>query len=490
MKEKLFLAQKWTWTALVLFLPVTSMPLIIRFVKSDSVAAPSAFLLLAFILLWFPHFVRQGGKLPAVMTPFLGFLAFTLFATILSNYFLIPGQRDHRPIFSQFSALLTLAIGASFYFAFSLWTVKHDRLALTIRLINWAGLVTLVWATAQALAWYVNFGYPQWMRDFHEVFSAGPLNRQRVLGFALEPSWLAHELNMLFLPLWLATSLKGISWHKFRIFGLTFENLLLTGGVSILLLTLSRIGLLAFLASLAFLLLRTTQWASQKISEKALKRRTKSEKEINRRRKWLTIGVFLGFGLVYLGVVLGAGWVLSQLDIRTAKLFQFDFGQEDLILRYAKQINIAARLVYWQAGWNIFAEYPWLGVGLGNAGFYLPTHLSNYAMGLMEVRQLLYRSDVLLNIKCLWVRILAETGVIGFSLFLSWFYSLWQMGRSIEKNLKKDLSVIGLACLFACIALIVEGFSIDTFALPYIWIIFGLATAANNLIYHGARSLE
>ncbi len=490
MKGWFFLAQKWVWSALVLLLPITSMPLIIRLVKSDSVAAPSAILLMMFILLWFPLFVRQGGKLPGVMLPFLGFLVFVLFTTILSNFFPIPGQKDHRPILSQFSDLLTLAIGASFYLAFSLWPVKRERLALTIQLVNWAGMATLVWAAAQALAWYANFGYPQWMRDFHEIFSAGPLNRQRVLGFALEPSWLAHELNMLFLPLWLAASLKRFSWHKFRIFGFTFENFLLAGGVVILLLTLSRIGLLAFLAMLAFLLLRATQWVSRKISKKMMQRDTQSEKATMRRQRLLTIGVFLGFGVIYLGAAMGVGWILSQLDIRTAKLFQFDFGQVDPILHYAKQINIAARLVYWQAGWNIFAEYPWLGVGLGNAGFYLPERLSNYAMGLIEVRRLLYRSDVLLNIKCLWVRILAETGIVGFSFFLSWFFNLWQMGRSIEKNSMKDLSTVGLACLFACIALIVEGFSIDTFALPYIWILFGLATAASILIYNGARSID
>ena len=481
--------QEWVWSALVLLLPVTSMPLIIRLVKSDSVAAPSAFLLLVFILLWFPSFVHQGGKLSGVMLPFLGFVVFALFTTIFSNFFPIPGLREHRPIFSQLSALLTLAIGASFYLAFSLWPIEHERLRLTIRLVNWAGLATLIWATIQALAWYSNFGYPQWMRDFHEFFSTGPLNRQRVLGFTLEPSWLAHELNMLFLPLWLAASLKKFSWHKFRVYGFTFENLLLAGGVIILLLTLSRIGLLAFLAVLAYLLLRATRWASRKISEKMMRHDVRLTSVENRQQRLLTIGIFLGFSVIYLGVAIGLGWLLSRLDIRTAKLFQFDFGQEDPILHYAKQINIAARLVYWQAGWNIFAEHPWLGVGMGNAGFYLPGQLSNYAMGLMEVRQLLYRSDVLLNIKCLWVRILAETGIVGFSFFLSWFINLWLSGRNAEKCAMKDLSTIGLACRFACIALIVEGFSVDTFALPYIWILLGLATAANMMIYKSPRSV-
>ncbi|MCC6148052.1 MAG: O-antigen ligase family protein [Anaerolineaceae bacterium] len=475
-------AEKWIWAALILLLPITSMPLIIRLVRSDSVAAPSALLLFGFGLVWFLPFVRHGGFFPKVTAPFLGFVAVAITATLTSNFYVIPDEKGLNPIFSQFSALVTLVIGAAFYFAFSLWPAKQERLAFTIRLLNWTGCVVLVWAGAQALAWYTNFGYPQWMRDFHELFSAGPLNRQRVLGFALEPSWLAHQLNMVFLPLWLAASLKKLSWHSWRVSRFTFENILLVGGVAILLLTLSRIGLIAFLVMLAFVLLRATQWASRKIVMKIIPQNIQPEKTAFRWQRMVTLGVFLGLGLLYLGIALGVGWILSHLDIRTAKLFQFDFGQEDPVLYYARQINIAARLVYWQAGWGIFSQYPWLGVGLGNAGFYMPAHLSNYAMGLIEVRQLLFRSDALLNIKCLWVRLLAETGIIGFSFFLAWLFNIGMMTYSLEKHSRQSISAIGLAGVFACIALVVEGFSLDTFALPYIWLLFGLTTAASIIV--------
>jgi O-antigen ligase len=165
-----------------------------------------------------------------------------------------------------------------------------------------------------------------------------------------------------------------------------------------------------------------------------------------------------------------------------AKLFDLNLNHADGIMAYANDLTFVSRLVYWQAGWNVFNQYPWFGVGLGKVGFFLNSYLSGYAWRLDEVRDLVYRSGSILNIKSLWVRLLAETGIVGFSLFAAWLFGLWQTTKIVENTDDKLVKSIAWAGKFVLIGLLLEGFSVDTFALPYFWLSFGLLTASMEMI--------
>ena len=182
--------------------------------------------------------------------------------------------------------------------------------------------------------------------------------------------------------------------------------------------------------------------------------------------------------LVYVILLGGLGLGLSRLDPRMAKLFSFDFNNPDGIFYYANDLTFVSRLVYWQSGWNIFGQFPWLGTGLGNAGFYMVSNFSAYTWRLVEIRDLVYRSSSLLNIKSLWVRLLAETGITGFTIFIAWLWGLWQTSRIIETSDDKLFRALSWMGKFVIIGLIFEGFSVDTFALPYYWFSLGILTAA------------
>jgi len=161
-----------------------------------------------------------------------------------------------------------------------------------------------------------------------------------------------------------------------------------------------------------------------------------------------------------------------------ASLFKFSFDQDNSLLRYFNQLKFGDRVVYWLTGWNIFNEFPILGVGLGNAGFYFPKNIPPYGWSLLEVRRLLYRSHLLLNVKSLWFRLLAETGIVGISLFIGWVISLISCLVDKYRSLNQLEQMMGFAGLLVVVGMVFEGLSIDSFAMPYWWVSLGLAVTS------------
>jgi len=191
-------------------------------------------------------------------------------------------------------------------------------------------------------------------------------------------------------------------------------------------------------------------------------------------------------GLYVLGAV-GLVYLLSYTDSRLALLFQ-----PQALIEWVKlnrnpyvlfnNLKFAERYVYWVVGWRVFNIHPFLGVGLGNAGYFFERELPSFGWFLPEVMDLYYRASALPNVKSLWVRLLAETGIVGFSSFITWFYVLFK--SSWFERLSKDpvFRTVGWSGLFVLLAFIFEGFSTDTFALPYLWMSLGIVSAAGALI--------
>lgn len=471
--------REWGWTLFVVSMPITSMPLVIRLVGSDTVASPAVPLMAVLLAGWALPLWLKGAKLPRLTLPLLGFALSAFISCAAAFFLLIPPNNDISVLRSEMVALATLLVGMGFYFLTVMMAAGEGKIIKSLRLLNLAGFLVIVWCAAQAVAWRVFDGYPQWMRDFHDLYSRAPLFNNRVTGFALEPSWLANQLNLLFLPFWLAASVKRWSafpWKFLRWFHV--EDGLLAGGLVCLLLSLSRVGLLAFMLMTAFLALRLNLWLTRWIEGKLSARNIFRGSNEARRKRLLQILIGGGLVLFYLIAIVGLGVVLSRTDPRMEDLFNFSLGARNPILEYANSLNFSTRIVYWQAGWGTFNDFPWLGVGLGNAGYYFQQKLDPFAWELVEVRNLVYRSGQLLNTKCLWVRILAETGVVGFALFAAWLAVMWKAADALERTPQPLDSIIGLMGKLLIVALIMEGFSVDSFALPYIWFSLGLVTAA------------
>jgi hypothetical protein len=431
------------------------------------------------MVVWFVPEIVKGKQLPIQVIPLLVFAIIAVGITAISIFILQPPYKTEDPLKQSLEAIVTLGVGLCFYFLVTAWLNDIKKMEWSLRIINWSGCIILAWAAVQAISWILYHRYPDWVRNIHELYSVGPLFKQRVSGFALEPSWFAHQLNMLYLPLWLSLTINRLSVHKLRIFHLTLENFLLVGGIVAMFLSYSRVGLAAFLMMVGYILIQANLYLINRVQSGIISKRFKNFRRINPTLVSAIIGVIFMIG--YGCIIGGLAFILSRIDPRMAKLFDLNLNHPDGLLYYANDLTFASRLVYWQAGWNVFTQYPWFGVGLGKAGFYLTQNLSPFAWRLVEVRDLVLRSAGALNIKSFWVRLLAETGIVGFSLFVSWLWGLWQTGKVVEKIDQPLLKAISWMGKFVIIGFILEGFSVDTFALPYLWVSLGFLTAAYGI---------
>lgn len=459
------------WALFILILPLTSVPLIVRLVHSDVVAAPSALLLpFLLIVLFIPFLIRHetfpGQALPLILTVLM-----LLITTVFSFFYAIPEYKGNDPLRSSIMAVLTLFVGLGYYLVSLLQHKNAEKLQTTFQLLSISGAAVCLWTLLQAFFWYKDKHYPAWMQQIQFTLSIGSLYRQRFVGFTLEPSWLAHQLNLLYLPFWFAASITGYSAFRFRLKFLTIERTLFLIGMLVLFLTLSRVGLAAFLITAAFALLVFLKRLIGKLAG-----RFPREKQA-----LITAAALLGIILLLAAAAYGILRLLMKLDFRMAGLFSIDLkGRSDPVFYLSEKLSLAARFVYWDGGISVFNAYPLGGVGLGHAGYYLPQYLNDYAYRLVEVRDLLYRSNTLLNIKSLWIRIIAEGGILSFSCFFIWYLrSLLGNIPGLHDSDQLRSTAAWMGC-FALLAFLLEGFSLDTFALPYLWFSTGLAAATEQ----------
>jgi len=172
----------------------------------------------------------------------------------------------------------------------------------------------------------------------------------------------------------------------------------------------------------------------------------------------------------------------SRFDRRMDGLLHLELqsepgSQQPMWLSVANQLEYAERVTYWTAAARVFALHPVLGVGLGNSGFYFRQVIPATGYDLLDVLGAVGElPGSFPNPKSLWFRLVAETGVIGFVLFGTWLLVVGACAWELMRRSAGLAAVIGLAALLSLAALLVEGFSLDTFALPYLWLLPGLAT--------------
>lgn len=477
------------WGSLLVFLPFTSFPLVARLFRGSMVAPLSAIpLAILFFTFLLPRIFKPKA-IPSQVVPVFLFFLIALFSTALASFRFLPSYRNDNPLMNNLESFTTLGVGIIFYMTTYLMIIDEDSLEFSISCINIGGAIIIVASILQFVSWKLLQGYPDFLQSLQGfVSSSARLFDRRVNAFAYEPSWLAHQLNILYLPIWLGLVLKGRSVYRFRLLKkLSFEFFLLIGGIFSLFASLSRIGWLTAIALIGFLIVRKADELKMRLFHKLFLLKTK---EALLRK--LLINSF--FWLVIVSIILCFSYLVLKLltvvePTRMANFFNLMQLREQGILTWASRLELAERFIYWQTAFITFLSFPLLGVGLGNSGFYFLKNLPSFGYALPEILDYVLINTSVANPKNLWIRILAETGIVGFACFFIWIYYHVKMAISLDAEPKKKLtSFVGLFGILFAISFVLEGFSIDSFGLPYYWIGFGLVMGAYRLSQNSATA--
>ncbi|MGA9398189.1 MAG: hypothetical protein WBV22_08010 [Anaerolineaceae bacterium] len=478
------------WSLVYIGLPLTSFP-ILGWMTNSQAAPFSAIPIGLLIILWFIPQIIHGKELPLEVIPILGFVLAAIFSSAGIYYLNVIHYEGRTFLDQSIRGLFTLGIGLSFYLVSVTWLkdVKFFRRAL--QWIHIGGAIMLLWGLIQTIIIFTRGGqFPtllEKMRVWLVISTSAVREGTRLTSLAYEPSWFAHQLNILYLPLWLAATYLKQSVFRFRLLHFSVENIFLFFALFEFFLSRPRVGMAAFLLVIAFLLLKITLTIINKLSRLILS--YLHIKESKQKLPHYIINIFIGITMtgLYIGLALLLVYIGSKFDKRLALLFvpvsKADLSiimafNENALLYFGQRLQFLERVIYWLLGWHVFGDYPIFGVGLGNTGFFVTSHIPPVGWATTEFRNLVFRFGYMVNTKSYWIRILAETGLVGLSFFLTWLAGLWRSARFLMHSQEKLFLLIGLAGQLMLVAFIIEGFSLDSFALPYLWIIAAFISAA------------
>ncbi|HEY6075146.1 MAG TPA: O-antigen ligase family protein, partial [Anaerolineales bacterium] len=384
------------------------------------------------------------------------FAAGALVATIMGIFLDPIALRGQTYLGRALRAAATLVIGLLF-FTSAVWMNRDEADArFTLRWLLVGLGLNLAWSGLQAVTFYTPFLPKQMITHWQLAFSMRELVRtNRVSGLAYEPAWLAGQLATVYLPVLFAAVMTGVRLTSRR----WLEPVLLAICALLLLATYSRGGLLiaAIAAVLTFLLLG-----------KDLLRRAWVWFFGGFRRGWLVRFSMIAAVLL---VLAGAFLFLGQKNY-FRRLWDLSAGS---FTEYLVNINAGARSAYAEGALAAFEHHPALGVGLGASGFWIYDNLPEWALTTVPeiARQLDPGSRLYPNPKNLYVRLLAETGLVGLALFCIFFLSVLADSLDVLRRLG-FLRFLAIAGFFAWLAIALYNGTQDSFAAPNIWLIPGI----------------
>ena len=452
---------RFLWGAALFTLPITSFRYFPFLGDATYVRPLSLYPIVLLLPLLFIQ-LRQGKtSVPraGTLTPLLGFLLIALTATsigILLDPLPLRGQEYFGRVIR---ASATLVIGLSFFLA-AVWMNRNEEdLRFSIKWLLAGFVLDVLWSGVQSLAFYTPLLKKVTVTHWQRAFSMRELVKtNRVSGMAYEPAWLAGQIATVYLPWLFASLLTRLRITRFK----WLEMILLGFAVLLLLATFSRGGLLTAVGASALTFLFV------------------GRAELQAGWNWFVSGFQRGNNwllrvsviVLFIGALAGAGLFLSQKGYIT-RLFNTQAGSlEDFII----ENSAGARAAYTFGALGAYEESPITGVGLGASGFYIYDHLPDWALTTVPeiARQLSPDNRLYPNPKNLYVRLLAETGLIGFFVFIAFLFSVLGDGLNALGSKTVFGRYLGIAGIFSWFAIALYNITQDSFATPNIWINFGI----------------
>ncbi len=491
MNWRVFLAkiQRVAYAALLVALPVTSFPFFPPAIGGEALVRPLAMypLLLLVFLTALPGLFRRS--IPKTIQTLLPFVLVAIASSLLS---LLRGIEPALGISVQariLRGMTTLFIGCAFYLVIALWPQTVQDLRFALRWLYTGSTLAFAWGSIQA----VHIARPNpalfaFLEKAQTYISIRPLREDRIAGLTYEPHWFAEQIIVLILPWSLAAVLTGYSAFRWRWRWLTLEWIIAGWAVLLLPFTFSRSGLLSLVIlvflSLVFFRRRSQTRTGTDISEKNTLQRFWSS-IISRRFLEILLGVTIVLTPIYL---------IGARNAFFARLWAYWETPGANFEGYLSHLGFDARVIYGQAALRTYQSYPLLGVGLGNYAFYFEEMLPYRSIS--EIPEVLFMitpergRDRLITAKNFYLRLLAETGIIGAVAFLA--FAIAHLGCAFYLWLsdQKDWQYWGTASLCGMLAFALSAFTFDSFVIPNTWVVFGLITAATKVMIHTTQSLS
>jgi len=160
--------------------------------------------------------------------------------------------------------------------------------------------------------------------------------------------------------------------------------------------------------------------------------------------------------------------ILVCLIVGLFSFFYFPAVYQTIPQRFIYRFSLDPRLTYYSFIFNLWKQYPILGVGFGNYGWYAASYFS---------------SSLLVSAHGVFQEFLIETGILGFlSLIFLVFIYYRIMFRALKKN--KDTPwypyILGFLACFTAMMVQYLTFG-DRFSL-YFWVLLGISIATLRLI--------
>ena len=492
-KISLLTLSRFLWALVLVTLPVTSFRYL-PFMGAGTTVRPLALYPLALLLPVLLVRVKRceiQRPWPGALTVLLAFLLAALAATAFGAT-LAPVELRGVDFFDRaLRAGITLVIGLMFFVA-AVWMNESEQdVKFSVKWLLVGLVAHLVWGAIQFVG--LNTGHRQQLLKIQQLFSVrGLVKNKRISGFAYEPSWLAGQIATLYLP-WLVAGLmmkyrvlqaddkpqtidheRQTIVHRLSTVVRWIEPLLLLAALAALLMTYSRSGLVvAVLAGLATFALAGGEtvkafwgWVLAGFDR---------QHWTNKMAALQAAGSRILLAILAVAVFVAAGLFLADKGY-IATFFKSD--KSDLF-SYAVDVYLGPRLAYATAAMTSFQEYPLTGVGLGASGFWIYQNMPDWVLsGVPEIsEQLSPLSSLYPNAKNLYVRLLTETGLAGFVVFLAFYLAVLADALGLLRS-PGAARWLGAAGIFALAAVMLQGVSQDSFAMPEMWLNLGILVGA------------
>lgn len=458
------------WALFLVTLPITSFPFFPAALGGGTLVRPaSVYPLLALsVLVTLPRLFQQ--PLPRTV---LSLFPFVLVAILGTSFALLRSIEAAQGISVEermVRGLVTLGLGVAFYLTVALFPQGDEDLGRSLRWLYLGFALALFWGSLQAV--YVIHFERDWFNLLSKVqrwISIRRLFNNRVSGMTYEPNWFADQISFLLLPWLLAAVISNYTVFSWRWHRVTVEALLLLWAIALLPFTFSRAGLFVLLVLVVVSVFGLMSW-----------RRASS--------RWgrLFFNRFFVGGTLLL-VLLLLIYLAGTRNPFFGRLWGYwqrkpTEGYGEYLKGYLEYLGFGARFTYWETAYRIYEAYPWLGVGLGNYAFYFEEYLPDRALATMpEVLRSLVPEvgrSRLITSKNFYLRILAESGLLGAATFLAFIVAMVGCVAYLWFEARLEFRYWGMAGLLGLIAFSLMAFSFDSFAIPNQWIVFGFITAA------------